>query len=147
MVNEDICDAMIRMAKDARLKSYSPYSKVKVGACALTSDGTLYAACNVENASMGLSICAERAAVCKAISDGKREFDAIAVVADTENPFVPCGACCQAMAEFDIPEVIMANLDGDIRVRTLDELAPYVSWMGINHVKDRYDDFFSDEEE
>ena len=63
MINEEISDTMIKMAKDARQKSYSPYSKIKVGACVLTSDGTLYSACNVENGSMSLSICAERAAV------------------------------------------------------------------------------------
>ena len=83
MINEEICDTMIKMAKDARMKSYSPYSKIKVGACILASDGTLYSACNVENGSMSLTVCAERAAVYKAVSDGKREFDAVAVVADS----------------------------------------------------------------
>lgn len=135
MINEDICDTMVRMARDVRAKSYSPYSNVRVGACALTSDGTLYAACNVENSSLALSMCAERNVIGKAISDGKREFDAICVVADTVDPFVPCGCCCQTMAEFNIPEVIMANLDGDIRVMNLDQLAPYSVYMGANKVK------------
>ena len=143
MINEEICDTMIKMAKDARMKSYSPYSKIKVGACILASDGTLYSACNVENGSMSLTVCAERAAVYKAVSDGKREFDAVAVVADIENPFVPCGGCLQVMAEFDINEIVMANLDGDIRVMQLSELAPFVSYMGINHVKEHYEDHFS----
>ena len=132
MINEEIADAMIRMAKEARLRAYGPYSKASVGACALTSDGTLYGGCNVENASNGLSCCAERVAVYKAVADSKREFDAVAVVADTEEPFVPCGSCCQVMAEFDIPEIIMANLKGDIRVLTLKELAPYAVTMGTN---------------
>ena len=132
MINEEIADAMIRMAKEARLRAYGPYSKASVGACALTSDGTLYGGCNVENASYGLSCCAERVAVYKAVADSKREFDAVAVVADTEEPFVPCGSCCQVMAEFDIPEIIMANLKGDIRVLTLKELAPYAVTMGTN---------------
>ena len=139
MLNEDICDTMVKMAKNARQKAYSPYSNIKVGACILASDGTLYGACNVENGSSSLSVCAERAAVYKAISDGQQEFDAVAVVADTENPFVPCGGCLQVMAEFDIPEVVMANLDGDIRVMKLEELAPFVKYMGINHVKGRYE--------
>lgn len=143
MLNEDICDTMVKMAKDARQKAYSPYSNIKVGACILASDGTLYGACNVENGSSSLSVCAERAAVYKAISDGKQEFDAIAVVADTENPFVPCGGCLQVMAEFEIPEIVMANLDGDIRVMKLEELAPFVKYMGINHVKERYESHFS----
>ena len=132
MINEEIADAMIRMAKEARLRAYGPYSKASVGACALTSDGTLYGGCNVENASYGLSCCAERVAVYKAVADSKREFDAVDVVADTEEPFVPCGSCCQVMAEFDIPEIIMANLKGDIRVLTLKELAPYAVTMGTN---------------
>ena len=132
MINEEIADAMIRMAKEARLRAYGPYSKASVGACALTSDGTLYGGCNVENASYGLFCCALRVAVYKAVADSKREFDAVAVVADTEEPFVPCGSCCQVMAEFDIPEIIMANLKGDIRVLTLKELAPYAVTMGTN---------------
>ncbi|ORU01127.1 Cytidine deaminase [Anaerovibrio sp. JC8] len=143
MLNEDICDTMIKMAKDARMKSYSPYTKIKVGACILASDGTLYGGCKVENGSSSLSVCAERAAVYKAVSDGKQEFDAIAVVADTESPFVPCGGCLQVMAEFDIPEIVMANLDGDIRVMQLEELAPFVKYMGVNHVKERYEDHFN----
>ena len=136
VMNQDVYDAMIRTAKEARYKSYSPYSKVKVGACALTSDGTLYGACNVENSSLSLSMCAERSAVCKAIADGKLEFDAVAVVADTMDPFVPCGCCCQVMSEFNIPEVVMANLDGDIRVMQLQELAPYAINMGTNKIKE-----------
>ena len=74
MINEEIADAMIRMAKEARLRAYGPYSKASVGACALTSDGTLYGGCNIENASYGLSCCAERVAVYKAVADSKREF-------------------------------------------------------------------------
>jgi cytidine deaminase len=124
MINEDIVDAMIRIAKSARLHAYVPYSNCAIGACALTSDGTLYGGATVENASYGLSCCAERVAIYKAISDSKRRFDALAVVADTEDPYSPCGACCQVMVEFDIPEVILANLKGDIRVLMLEDLAP-----------------------
>ena len=74
--------------------------------------------------------------MCKAIADGKLEFDAVAVVADTMDPFVPCGCCCQVMSEFNIPEVVMANLDGDIRVMQLQELAPYAINMGTNKIKE-----------
>ena len=79
MINEEICDTMIKMAKDARMKSYSPYSKIKVGACILASDGTLYSACNVENGSMSLTVCAERAAVYKAVSDGNDIAEILAI--------------------------------------------------------------------
>ena len=115
MINESIIDAMVRMAKEAMAHAHSPYSGRPVGACVMTS---------VENASYGLSCCAERVAIFKAIADSKREFDAIAVVADTEEPCVPCGACCQVMAEFRIRDVIMANLKGDLEIVDLMDLAP-----------------------
>ena len=124
MINEDIIDAMVRMAKDAMTKAHSPYSGRPVGSCVLASDGTLYGGCSVENASYGNSCCAERVAIFKAVADSKREFDAIAVVADTEEPCVPCGACCQVMAEFKIRDVIMANLKGDVELADLMDLAP-----------------------
>ena len=95
MINEEIIDTMIRMAKDAMSKAHSPYSGRPVGACVLASDGTLYGGCSIENAAYGSSCCAERVAIFKAVADSKREFDAIAVVADTDEPCVPCGACCQ----------------------------------------------------
>lgn len=123
MINEEIIDTMVRMARDARLKAYVPYSNCAVGACVLTSDGTLYAGCNIENVSYGLSCCAEQVAIFKAVSDSKRAFDAVAVIADTEEPYAVCGACCQVMAEFGIPDIIFANLKGDIRKMTLDECA------------------------
>lgn len=132
MLNEDIIDTMVRTARSARNNAYAPYSAVTTGACALSSDGTLYGGCNVENVSYGMSMCAERVAIYRAIADGKQEFDGIAVIADTEEPFVPCGACCQVMAEFNIPEIILANLDGDIRVMTLEDLAPHAMFMGSN---------------
>ena len=120
------------LAKEVRERAWVPYSRFKVGAAIRAGSGQIYGGCNVENASYGLSCCAERVAVYKAVADSKREFDAVAVVADTEEPFVPCGSCCQVMAEFDIPEIIMANLKGDIRVLTLKELAPYAVTMGTN---------------
>ncbi len=124
MINEDIIDTMVRMAKESMNKSHAPYSKRQIGACVLTSDGTLYSGCSIENASYSLSCCAERVAIFKAIADSKREFDAIAVVSDTDEPCMPCGACCQVMAEFKIRDVIMANTKGDIEVADLMDLAP-----------------------
>ncbi len=124
MINESIIDAMVRMARDAMQRAHAPYSGQPVGACVLASDGTLYGGCSVENASYGLSCCAERVAIFRAIADSKREFDAIAVVADTAEPCVPCGSCCQVMAEFKIRDVIMANLKGDVELADLMDLAP-----------------------
>ena len=124
MINEDIIDTMVRMAKDEMKRAHSPYSERPVGACVLASDGTLYGGCSVENASFGVSCCAERVAIFRAIADSKQEFDAIAVVADTDEPCVPCGACCQVMAEFRIRDVIMANLKGDVEIADLMDLAP-----------------------
>ena len=124
MINESIIDAMVRTAKDAVTHAHSPYSGRAVGACVLASDGTLYGGCSIENASYSLAGCAERVAIFKAIADSKREFDAIAVVADTEEPCVPCGACCQVMAEFRIRDVIMANTRGDLEIVDLMDLAP-----------------------
>lgn len=132
MLNQDIIDTMIRTARAARNNAYGPYSGTATGACVLASDGTLYGGCNVENNSFGMSMCAERVAIFKAVSDGKQAFDGIAVIADTDEPFVPCGGCCQVIAEFAIPEIILVNLDGDIRTMTLEELAPNAIYMGSN---------------
>jgi cytidine deaminase len=116
---------LIEAAKKAREFSYSPYSKFKVGAAVLTSDGKIYGGCNIENASFGITNCAERTAMFKAVSEGHRELDALAVIADTEAPCSPCGACRQAMAEFKVKRIIMANLKGDTKVVTLEELLPF----------------------
>lgn len=116
---------LVEAAKKAREFSYSPYSKFKVGAAVLTADGKVYGGCNIENASFGITNCAERTAMFKAVSEGYREFDALAVIADTETACSPCGACRQAMAEFKVKRIIMANLKGDSRVVTLEELLPF----------------------
>jgi cytidine deaminase len=90
---------LIAAAKSAQRHAYAPYSKFRVGAALLTSDGKVFTGCNVENASYGLTICAERVAVGKAVSEGCREFKAIAIVAPARN-ITPCGACRQVLAEF-----------------------------------------------
>jgi cytidine deaminase len=92
--------ALIAAARQAREHSYSPYSGFRVGAALLTADGRVFTGTNVENASFGLSICAERAAVFKAVTAGVRDFSAIAIYADGEQPTPPCGACRQVLLEF-----------------------------------------------
>lgn len=109
----------------ARENAYSPYSHFVVGAALLCEDGTLYEGCNIENASYGLTNCAERTAIFKAVSEGHIKFKALAVVADTEGPCAPCGACRQVMAEFKIPLIIMGNLMGNIKIVTIEELLPF----------------------
>ena len=109
----------------ARENAYSPYSHFAVGAALLCEDGTLYEGCNIENASYGLTNCAERTAIFKAVSEGHITFKALAVVADTEGPCAPCGACRQVMAEFKIPLIIMGNLMGNIKIVTIEELLPF----------------------
>ena len=109
----------------AREKAYSPYSHFAVGAALLCEDGTLYEGCNIENVSYGLTNCAERTAIFKAVSEGHIKFKALAVVADTEGPCAPCGACRQVMAEFKIPLIIMGNLMGNIKMVTIEEVLPF----------------------
>ena len=109
----------------ARENAYSPYSHFAVGAALLCEDGTLYEGCNIENASYGLTNCAERTAIFKAVSEGHIKFKALAVVADTEGPCAPCGACRQVMAEFKIPLIIMGNLMGNIKILTIEEQLPF----------------------
>ena len=109
----------------ARKNAYSPYSHFAVGAALLCEDGTLYEGCNIENASYGLTNCAERTAIFKAVSEGHIKFKALAVVADTEGPCAPCGACRQVMAEFKIPLIIMGNLMGNIKMVTIEEVLPF----------------------
>ena len=109
----------------ARENAYSPYSHFAVGAVLLCEDGTLYEGCNIENASYGLTNCAERTAIFKAVSEGHIKFKALAVVADTEGPCAPCGACRQVMVEFKIPLIIMGNLMGDIKIVSIEELLPF----------------------
>jgi cytidine deaminase len=106
--------------------AYVPYSKFRVGAAVLTKDGEIIRGCNVENASYGLTNCAERTALFKAISEGYREFAGIAVIADTEGPVSPCGACRQVMVELCPPDmkVFLSNLKGAIQETTVADLLP-----------------------
>ena len=124
MKEKDI-QKLINRAIVARDKTYSPYSHFGVGAALLCEDGTIYEGCNIENASYGLTNCAERTAIFKAVSEGQTKFKALAVVADTEGPCAPCGACRQVMVEFKIPLIIMGNLMGDIKIVSIEELLPF----------------------
>ena len=116
----------IEAAKTAREFAHAPFSNFKVGAALHARSGRIFTGCNVENASYGLTICAERTAIVKAISEGEKEFDAIVVVTDTDKLTPPCGACRQFIWEFcgDIP-VIMANLKGEVRRDRSGALLPY----------------------
>lgn len=116
---------LIAVAKKYREHSYSPYSKFKVGAAVITKSGNVYGGCNIENSSYPVTNCAERTAIFKAVSEGERDISAIAVVGDTDGPCSPCGACRQVIAEFGINRIIMANLKGDVKVVTLEELLPF----------------------
>jgi len=119
-------DKLIELAKEAREKAYVPYSHFKVGACVLTDDGKTYQGCNIENASYGLTNCAERTALFSAYANGDRKLKAIAVVADTEGPVSPCGACRQVMLELGGEDmiVILSNMKGDYAVVTVKDLLP-----------------------
>ena len=116
---------LVKAAALAREYAYGPYSRFKVGAAVLGGSGRVYTGCNIENASYGLTICAERAAIFKAISEGEKELVALAVVADTQQPASPCGACRQVMVEFGVETVVLGNLKGEQMVCKLDKLLPY----------------------
>ena len=116
---------LLNAALEARLKAYAPYSKFLVGAAVRAESGKIYTGCNIENASYGLTVCAERNALFNAVGAGERKFTAFCVVGDTEEPISPCGACRQVMAEFKVPCIILANLQGDVKEYTLEELLPY----------------------
>jgi len=119
-------DQLIEEAKKAREKAYVPYSKFGVGAAILTTDGKVYQGCNIENAAFSMCNCAERTALFKAYSEGDRNFQLLAVVADTERPCSPCGACRQVMAELcpQDMKVVLTNLKGDIFETTVADLLP-----------------------
>lgn len=116
---------LIDAAKRARQAAYVPYSHFAVGAAVQVND-QIISGCNVENASYGLSLCAERNAMFAAVAQGHQHFDAIAIVADTDNPVSPCGACRQVMTEFMAPDapVFLTNLVGDVSQTTVAQLLP-----------------------
>lgn len=119
-------DALVAAAREARLRAWAPYSTFKVGAALETADGRIFTGCNIENASYGLTVCAERVALFKALSEGAADFVRLAVVADTPGPTTPCGACRQVLWEFAPEvEVIMANLTTVTDRQALAALLPH----------------------
>ena len=118
-------EALITAATQARENAHAAYSNFRVGAALRATSGRIFGGCNVENATYGLTVCAERVAILKAVSEGERGFDAIAVVADTDSLTAPCGACRQLIWEFcgDV-SVILANLKGKTEVIAMRDLFP-----------------------
>lgn len=118
-------DPLVAAATAARDRAFAPFSRFQVGAALEADDGSIVAGCNVESASYGLTMCAERVAVFKGVSEGRRNFKRVAVVTDTETPTPPCGACRQVLWEFaPDAEVILANLSGTVLRFTMRELLP-----------------------
>src|SRR5574337_79515 len=118
-------DTLVAAAKQARANAHAPYSNFRVGAALRAKSGRVYTGCNVENSTYGLTVCAERVAIFKAISEGERGFDAMAVVADTETLTPPCGACRQLIWEFcgDV-DIILSNLKGRTEITRTAAILP-----------------------
>ena len=117
--DEELLALAVRMLE----YSYSPYSHYPVGAALLAEDGRVFTGCNVENAAFGNTLCAERTALCKAVSEGARKFTAIAIASRGSAPF-PCGACRQSLYEFAPDLRVMVTWDGNVRKTTLRALLP-----------------------
>ena len=118
-------DALARSALDAMQHAYSPYSRVRVGAALLAEDGRVFTGCNVENASFGMTSCAERTAVVKAVSEGARLFETLAIVTDGERALMPCGACRQVLFEFaPYLRVLVSGASGKRYETFLEDLLP-----------------------
>ena len=125
MEMSDDYEALITAATEARQNAHAAYSNFRVGAALRATSGRIFGGCNVENATYGLTVCAERVAIFKAISEGERGFHAIAVVTDSDTLTPPCGACRQLLWEFcgNVP-VILANLKGQTELLRMSELFP-----------------------
>jgi cytidine deaminase len=118
-------EELVQTALQARQRAHAPYSRFRVGVALRTRSGRVYSGCNVENSSYGLSICAERVAASKAVSEGEKEFVAMAVVTPSSPPGPPCGACRQFLSEFSPDlEVVLANPEGGRVVTRLSKLLP-----------------------
>ena len=122
-------NSLMTAAREAAQRAYIPYSHFPVGAALLDADGQIWTGCNIENASYGLTNCAERTAMFKAVSEGKRSFRALVICGGTDvAPAVPCGACLQVLAEFcppDLPVRVIPLREGNGVTRTLGDYLPY----------------------
>jgi cytidine deaminase len=124
-LSEDSLQQLIETAKTARLRSIAPFSNFLVGAAVKTEAGKVYTGCNVESASYGLTVCAERVAIWKALSEGERQFSELAIVADTSSLTPPCGTCRQIIWEFcKNATIVLANLRGETQTVSIKELLP-----------------------
>jgi len=125
-MDQKIKEKMFKKAKEAQKNAYVPYSEFPLGAAVLTEDGSIYTGVNIENASFGLTNCAERSAIFTAVSQGERKIEALLIVSSTKNPVPPCGSCRQVIQEFadgDI-EIVMMTAEGKELTMTSTELLP-----------------------
>lgn len=120
-------EELVMLAVKARENAYVPYSEFHVGAAILADNGKIYTGCNVENASYGAAICAERTAVVKAISDGAKKILALAIASDSNRPTMPCGICRQVVSEFCTPDtpLYLSNRNGEYEVYLFSEILPH----------------------
>jgi cytidine deaminase len=124
-VSDESLQELVEVAQDARLRSVAPFSNFLVGAALKTAGGIVYTGCNIESASYGLTVCGERVAIWKALSEGERDFVELAIVADTDTLTPPCGTCRQIIWEFcRDAEIILANLRGESQRVSIRELLP-----------------------
>lgn len=124
-MSEESLKELIKTATAARLQSIAPFSDFLVGAAVKTDEGKVYIGCNVESASYGLTVCAERVAIWKALSEGERHFTELAIVADTDTLTPPCGTCRQIIWEFaKNATIVLGNLKGDSEIVSIRELLP-----------------------
>ena len=126
MIDEATINKLIETARQCQKNAYAPYSNFTVGAAVLGINGVIYQGCNVENASYGLSLCAERNAMFQGVSNGCREFSVLAIAGDSPSYTLPCGACLQVMAEFHVGQVVLTKPDNTFKIVSLHELLPFV---------------------
>lgn len=119
-------EKLVKLAIEAKNNAYAPYSGFRVGAALLTKSGRIFTGCNVENVSFGATLCAERTAAAKAVSEGERDFKAIAVASDDEDLIFPCGICRQVLAEFggEDMKIICTKNNGEYKVYSLKDILP-----------------------
>lgn len=125
MIEDAAVAILIKKAREAQQNAYAPYSHFSVGAAVLTEDTRIYTGCNVENASYGLTMCAERNAIYNAVAGGCRVFRALALVGTGSDWITPCGACRQVMEEFHIPEIILTKSNDTYKIVSLRALLPH----------------------